>query len=43
MLLPGPGELTDLEISGLERVALRHTIAFRRTHAFQERDAFRWY
>jgi len=30
VLLPAPGELASLDFSGLERVALRHTVAFRR-------------
>jgi len=30
LLLIAPGELASLDISGLERVALRHTVAFRR-------------
>ncbi|HTS60464.1 MAG TPA: protein-glutamate O-methyltransferase CheR [Candidatus Acidoferrales bacterium] len=30
LLLTAPGEMASLEIAGLERVALRHTVAFRR-------------
>jgi chemotaxis methyl-accepting protein methylase len=33
ILLPAPGELACLEISGLERVVFRHTVALRRNDA----------